>query len=63
MTPKTYLCQNPACSLGAVGEAGRFTSGATKAQITVMTGDPDPDEFGHGVCPNCGKPATTEEKN
>lgn len=53
---KTYLCSNPACSLGAVGESGHFTGGITKDQVTLLTGDPDPKNHGSGVCPNCGKP-------
>jgi hypothetical protein len=50
-----YECENPACSLGTVGSPGRFTGGATAAQITQITGDPDLDEHGDGICPNCGK--------
>ena len=53
---KTYQCTNPACSLGAVGEPGHFQGGASKDQIRLLTGDPDPDNHGAGVCPNCGKP-------
>lgn len=52
---KTYQCENPACSLGAVGEPGRFGGGITKEQASLLTGDPDP-EYGNGICPNCGKP-------
>jgi hypothetical protein len=51
----TYECTNPACSLGAVGQPGQFTRGATKEFITLLTGDPDPKDHGNGVCPNCGK--------
>jgi hypothetical protein len=53
---KTYECTNPACSLGAVGQPGTFTGGATKEYITLLTGDPNPENHGSGVCPNCGKP-------
>jgi hypothetical protein len=53
---KTYECQNPACSLGAVGHPGRFTGGATKQFVAQLTGDPDPKNHGPGVCPNCGQP-------
>lgn len=58
MAPKMYRCENPACSLGAVGQPGLFTGGATKEFVTLLTGDQDPDKdsYGHGVCPNCGKP-------
>lgn len=52
---KTYQCENPACSLGAVGQPGTFAGGATKDQITLLTGDPEPKDHGAGVCPNCGK--------
>jgi hypothetical protein len=51
---KTYLCTNPACSLGTVGQPGRFTGGITPEQKTLLTGDPEPEEHGKGVCPNCG---------
>lgn len=53
---KTYHCENPACSLGAVGEPGTFSGGMSKEQVTLLTGDPDPKDYGSGVCPNCGKP-------
>jgi hypothetical protein len=53
---KVYQCENPACSLGAVGEPGRFSGGITKEQVTLLTGEPEPNDYGHGVCPNCGKP-------
>lgn len=55
MAKTVYQCENPACSLGAVGVPGHFTGGATKAQVTMLTGDPEPDVHGKGVCPNCGK--------
>jgi hypothetical protein len=56
MAKTTYRCENPACSLGAVGHPGLFTGGATKEFVTLLTGDPDPKDHGPGVCPNCGKP-------
>jgi hypothetical protein len=34
-------------------DAGRFTGGATKEQVTMLTGNPEP-EYGEGVCPACG---------
>ena len=52
---KVYECDNPACSLGTVGSPGTFTGGATKERITMITGDPEPEQVGNGVCPNCGK--------
>jgi hypothetical protein len=52
---KTYQCENPACTLGAVGQPGRFTGGITKDQARLLTGNPESDH-GNGVCPNCGKP-------
>ena len=54
MASKTFECQNPACSLGTVGNPGRFTGGITRDQATMLTGDPEA-EHGAGVCPNCGK--------
>ena len=53
---KTYECTNPACTLGTVGAPGRFTGGITKDQVTLLTGNPEPEDHGAGVCPNCGKP-------
>lgn len=60
---KTYRCENPACSLGAVGQPGLFTGGATKEFVTLLTGNPDPDKdsYGNGVCPNCGRPGKEEK--
>jgi hypothetical protein len=52
---KTYQCDNPACSLGAVGQPGLFTGGATKEQVHILTGNPEPEDHGAGVCPNCGQ--------
>lgn len=60
MPPKTYVCSNPVCSLGTAGVPGRFTGGITKDQVTLLTGDPDPEKHGEGVCPNCGKPGKKE---
>lgn len=56
MTDKetVYECHNTACTLGTPGNPGRFTGGATKEQITTLTGNPEPENFGDGVCPNCG---------
>lgn len=50
---KVYECKNPACSLGTVGSPGRFSGGATKEQILIKTGNPDPEHYGEGVCPEC----------
>lgn len=57
-TVAVYECHNTACTLGTPGTPGRFTGGATKEQITTITGNPEPDKFGDGVCPNCGQPGT-----
>lgn len=54
--PKTYECVNVACSLGTVGNPGRFRGGISKEQVTLLTGDPEPEDHGQGVCPNCGQP-------
>ena len=56
---KTYLCENPACTLGVPGEPGRFTGGASAEQVLSITGNPE-GEHGKGVCPNCGKPGSEE---
>lgn len=58
---KTYLCGNQGCTLGTAGQPGRFTGGATKEQITLLTGDPDPKDHGAGVCPNCGQKGREEK--
>lgn len=60
--PIVYECSNPACTLGTVGQPGRFTGGITPEQKSILTGDPEPDVHGDGVCPNCGKPGTREKK-
>lgn len=62
MTTTVYECKNAACVLGTPGKPGYFTGGATKEQITVITGDPEPEQHGKGVCSNCGKPGTEVEK-
>ena len=51
---KLYRCENPACSLGAVGAPGHFTGGITYDQAYMLTGNPE-SVYGEGVCPNCGK--------
>jgi hypothetical protein len=51
-----YECENPACTLGTLHQAGRFTGGITAAQATALTGDPEA-KHGPGVCPNCGQAA------
>ncbi len=60
MSPTTFKCENPACSLGAIGEPGHFTGGITADQVNLLTGQPADSlesgkDFGQGVCPNCGK--------
>jgi len=54
---KHYECTNTACSLGSAKSAGLFTGGMTKEQRTVLTGEIDPpkEDYGPGICPNCGK--------
>ena len=53
---KTYLCENPACSLGTVGNPGRFSGGITKEQVHVLTGQPadglkSGEDYGAGLLP------------
>ena len=62
---KTYVCENPSCTLGTVGEPGRFTSGVTAEQVNVLTGKPvdslkSGDDYGAGFCPNCGQKGKEE---
>ena len=53
---KRYECANKSCPLGSSGVPGRFSGGISKEQVTLLTGNPEPDEHGAGVCPNCGQP-------
>lgn len=58
---KIYTCENGACTLGTVGNPGRFTGGITADQVTVLTGKPADSlekgvDYGDGICPNCGQP-------
>jgi len=55
---KVYECESTSCTLGTRKTPGKFTGGATKEQITVLTGDPEPEHYGEGVCPSCGELAT-----
>lgn len=61
---QVYRCENPACSLGAVGEPGHFSGGISASGVNVLTGRPEESledhEHGEGVCPNCGKPGVPE---
>ena len=57
--PQYYICENPACSLGVVGEPGRFSGGQTDEHAFILTGDPDA-VGGEGICPNCGQPGKEE---
>jgi hypothetical protein len=63
MAKKLFECRNPACTLGTPGAPGQFTGGASKEQITTLTGDPEPKDHGDGVCPNCGKKGTAVKAN
>lgn len=56
---KKYHCTNAGCTLGTVGNPGRFTGGITKEQVHLMTGTPvdtlkSGEDYGAGFCPNCG---------
>ena len=64
---KLYECHNPACTLGARGEAGHFTSGMTAEQVNLLTGKPvdtlvDGEDYGEGICPNCGEQGVEDEE-
>ena len=57
--PTVYACSNATCSLGVIGQPGYFSGGITSAQKTMLTGHPEEkmiegEDFGDGVCPNCG---------
>ena len=54
-----YICEFPACSLGTVGEPGRFAGGISAEAKSVLSGEPfdsveDEGNYGEGYCPNCG---------
>jgi hypothetical protein len=62
---KVYECTNQACSLGTVGNPGRFTGGITAEQQHLLTGAPldsleKGKDYGDGYCPNCGKKGKAE---
>jgi hypothetical protein len=59
---KLYQCENKACALGDASSPGHFTGGITKEQVKMLTGNPEPDEHGAGVCPNCAKPGVEVKK-
>lgn len=54
---KVYECENSSCLLGSRKQPGLFTGGASKELITTLTGDPEPEHHGEGVCPSCGEKA------
>lgn len=61
MAAKTYLCKNPACSLGSMKDYGRFTGGITAEAVQLLTGAPleslkKGEDYGDGFCPNCAAP-------
>lgn len=59
---KLYRCENKACDLGGVDNPGHFTGGITKEQVTMLTGNLEPDKHGEGICPNCAKPGVDAKK-
>lgn len=52
-----YECHNSTCTLGTAGNPGRFSGGIMKEQVTLLTGNQEPEDgtYGEGFCPNCGK--------
>lgn len=54
---KTYQCTNSSCTLGSREDAGLFTGGISKDQVTILTGvaEPPKEDYGQGICPNCGR--------
>lgn len=52
-----YQCTNSSCPLGSREDAGLFTGGISKEQVTILTGEPDPpkEDYGNGICPNCAQ--------
>jgi hypothetical protein len=66
-----YECLNPACGLGTMFQRGRFTVGATRGYLSIVTGEPVTTESVtaeelaaleaevlEGVCPTCGSTDT-----
>lgn len=69
MSKVRYRCDNPVCSLGAVGQPGYFSGGIKPEQVTILTGKPGDSlekgkDYGDGICPNCATPGSeyTDEK-
>ena len=65
--PTVYVCKNPACTLGAVGQLGRFTDGISADQKHLLTGTPlealeSGVDYGEGICPNCGHAGEAYDK-
>lgn len=63
MAKTVHLCENPACTLGAVGHPGRFTGGITAEGKHLLTGAPleslkEGADYGDGFCPNCATKST-----
>lgn len=60
---QVYECHNPICTLGSRTEPGLFSGGMTAAGRNLLTGEPvehmtDGQDFGEGICPNCGAVGT-----
>lgn len=55
--PTLYVCKNPRCELGTLGQLGRFTSGLTAEARSLKTGEPvetliEGKDYGEGFCPH-----------
>jgi hypothetical protein len=58
----TYVCENPACTLGSRVSPGRFTGGITQEQAFMITGE-ESAPHGDGYCPNCGDKGREQKKS
>lgn len=58
-TVQVYRCENTSCPLGSREDPGKFSSGMTAEFFFLTTGNPngvEGEDWGEGICPNCGKP-------
>lgn len=60
-TVQVYQCENEHCVLGSRLDPGYFSSGMTAEGFFLLTGNPngvEGEDYGVGICPQCGKPGT-----
>ena len=60
-----YRCDYDRCALGGVHNPGYFTGGPSAEAVNLLTAQPveemvEGQDYGEGVCPNCGSKGTRE---